>query len=377
VKTTKSDYTARDLAGLFTEGALLRNEEYQRGEAWDLRQKQVFLDSIFRSYPIPPLFFHDRRKTLSRGHQVTRWEIVDGQQRLLALTQYLKGDFRLLSVTDRRFPLPAGVRQMPAPWAGKAYNELAPELQAQLDETVFPVFTLAPETAEDEVRDLFIRLQAGTPLTRQQVRDAWPGPIGPFVTRLAGKLGSQARIGLFGVIDKRSERSTENDDAADAFVVHRQSCAQLLRLFLARRVDPEDVPSVGAKDLDALYHESTDFSEDSQLARDFVEILGVATDIFRSASRIRLSSGRGQKEKFRRLEVMAVVMFLQDVRRASDFRFDHAALHRLAERIASPSESVASGGARHFGARHLGLLLSLARSHNNGARRSARPEAAL
>lgn len=39
----------------------------------------------------------------------------------------------------------------------------------------------------NEVRDLFIRLQAGTPLTAQEKRDAWPGDFTLFVIRHAGK----------------------------------------------------------------------------------------------------------------------------------------------------------------------------------------------
>ena len=56
----------------------------------------------------------------------------------------------------------------------------------------------------DEVRDLFIRLQSGTALTRQQIRDAWPGTIGPFIVRLAGKMDSTPSIKLFKQIDRRS-----------------------------------------------------------------------------------------------------------------------------------------------------------------------------
>ena len=40
---------------------------------------------------------------------------------------------------------------------------------------------------ENEVRDLFIRLQAGTPLTAQEKRDAWPGDFTVFVIRHAGR----------------------------------------------------------------------------------------------------------------------------------------------------------------------------------------------
>lgn len=41
--------------------------------------------------------------------------------------------------------------------------------------------------APNEVRDLFIRLQAGTPLMAQEKRDAWPADFATFVIRQAGK----------------------------------------------------------------------------------------------------------------------------------------------------------------------------------------------
>lgn len=53
---------------------------------------------------------------------------------------------------------------------------------------------LTDEVGEpDEVRDLFIRLQARTPLTPQQVRDAWPGNVSPYIELLAGKLSRVGR----------------------------------------------------------------------------------------------------------------------------------------------------------------------------------------
>ena len=71
------------------------------------------------------------------------------------------------------------------------------------------VFVIKELVAADEVRDLFIRLQSGTALSRQQVRDAWPGTIGPLIERLAGKLNRTPAVTLFKQIDKRGTRNDE------------------------------------------------------------------------------------------------------------------------------------------------------------------------
>ena len=110
------------------------------------------------------------------------------------------------------------------------------------------VFQIGPDALVDEVRDLFIRLQSGTALTRQQIRDAWPGNLGPFIERLAGKLDKHPTVPLFSLIDKRGQRS-EDEEQRDYHVADRQVCGQLLRIFIARERDPYSYPSVSANEL--------------------------------------------------------------------------------------------------------------------------------
>jgi hypothetical protein len=69
---------------------------------------------------------------------------------------------------------------------------------------------------------------------------------------------------LFGVIDKRGQRS-EDEDLRDNFVTDRQICAQLLRIFISRERDPFAFPSVSANELDSLYHEYTDFNTSGEI----------------------------------------------------------------------------------------------------------------
>lgn len=48
--------TVKDIVKAGEAGSLVRNPEYQRGEACTLPQKQALIDSLYRRYPIPPLF---------------------------------------------------------------------------------------------------------------------------------------------------------------------------------------------------------------------------------------------------------------------------------------------------------------------------------
>src|SRR5260370_41987401 len=92
----KESFEVSRLVKTWKSGSLSRNDEYQRGAAWKLPQMQGLVDSIFRKYPIPPLFLHEIRDEDLSGNVVRRYEIVDGQQRILALDKYCGDKFPLL-----------------------------------------------------------------------------------------------------------------------------------------------------------------------------------------------------------------------------------------------------------------------------------------
>lgn len=75
--------------GSFRQGKFIVNRRYQRKLVWTLAEKQRFIDSIINEYPVP-LF-------LGIGfHHPTRgdcFEILDGMQRLEAITSFIEGEF--------------------------------------------------------------------------------------------------------------------------------------------------------------------------------------------------------------------------------------------------------------------------------------------
>jgi len=275
------------------------------------------------------------------GKSVERYEIIDGQQRILALAQYLSNDFALLGAEDPKLRLPLSLRSVGAPWAGKRYSDLPGELRDTIHGHEILVHLVRDVNNPDEVRDLFIRLQSGTALTRQQIRDAWPGDLGPRVERWAGKLSKSPKYKFFQAVDGRGTRDDE-DDTNDMYVKHRTTCAQLCRLLLAHATNPYEVPSIKAGDLDALYHANTQVDTTSNPLDSVEQVFVVLEDI---VSRIVVKpSGR---RKVAKITLFALSLFLQDASRSSLFKLTSEAKNKLAYETANPkitSNSRASSG---------------------------------
>lgn len=326
----KTEYSVRDLVEAYIGGSLSRNPEYQRGAAWGLSQKQGLIDSIFRAYPLPSLFLEVKRKK-GLGPGISElFEIIDGQQRILSLVEYFRDSFALLAPDNHKLRLPLSLRPSGAPWALKRYSELPPELRQHLDNYLIPAYLVKEVSNSDEVRDLFIRLQSGTALTRQQIRDAWPGQLGPRVEVWAGKLARHPRFSFFGAVDGRGMRDDEAD-AADPFVKQRTTCAQLCALLLLRQGNPWAFPSIKASDIDGLYHEYTTVDASNNVF-DAIELMfeDIEDIIGRIAAK---TSGR---RKIAKSSLFALTMFLQDMRRSQYFKLNQQARARLADHTADP-----------------------------------------
>jgi Protein of unknown function DUF262/HNH endonuclease len=307
--------TVRALADAFENGSLISNREYQRGKSWEPVQKQVFVDSLFRGYPVPTIFLYKVTKKGLGGESSTKYEIVDGQQRIRAIVDYLTGGFSLLHTTDKKFRIPESLRQ-PTPWSGRSYSDLSGSpLRDQLDNLELNVQIISEVKSPDEIRDLFIRLQSGTALTRQQVRDAWPGKIGPFVERIAGKLTTQPASKLFGLIDGRGARSPD-DEGDDPFANDRTTAAQLLAIFIAREKSERNFVGISAPELDALYHEQSSFDPDGPSAKLFQQTLALTEQLLEVATAIARESGSDlaprTKKKYAKLTVLATFCWGHD-----------------------------------------------------------------
>ena len=255
----QTEWTVGNLIEFQREGILRVNAEYQRGLRWTELQKCMFVDSILRGYSIPAFYFHKVEKSSGRIRN-TFYDIVDGQQRVNAIFSYSEDGFELIDPSnDVGFRFPTFMRSDDCPWAGQRFSSLLDGLDKKLLETPIVVYELTT-TEENEVRDLFIRLQGGTPLTPQDKRDSWPGKFTEFVLKTAGKSGVDRWYGhrLFKELVKGNESR------------RRHLLAQIYMQFSSVR--HKRFCDMKSANIDVFYHENVGFDSNSQDCKRFIKI---------------------------------------------------------------------------------------------------------
>jgi hypothetical protein len=159
--------------------------EYQRGNVWSEAQQRLLIDSLFRGYDLPKLYF---RKLADGGEFL--YEVVDGKQRLTAMWRFLNNEFRL--------PRASHFDQL-GQLGRKSWSELSPPAQDRLQFAMVTV-SVIEEATDEEVAELFLRLQKGEPLRAAEKRNAILGPVRDFV---AGTLATHPVFPHLGIPDRR------------------------------------------------------------------------------------------------------------------------------------------------------------------------------
>lgn len=268
-------WTIRELVDANDKNALIVNREYQRGAVWKPSQQKRLIDSVLRGYPLPMIYLVRIRSTF-RGETHTKYEVIDGQQRIDAMSLFFNNKLDLFDpkedAKEARFP--RFIEAQPCDWGRKRFETLSPELQTRFLETKIAVVEVDVEN-NNEARDLFVRLQAGLPLTAQEKRDAWPGQLPMYIARMAGRHTEPGH--RFFALVKRSAGRKGTDDGGmtdDARGAYRQMCAGWLMLFMERSSKGSDAfLDINNKRIDEFYYEHIDFDNTSVEAKRFEKVL--------------------------------------------------------------------------------------------------------
>ena len=149
---------------------------YQRESGtWKKADEQYFIDTILRGMGMPPIFLHKKD-----GIQF----VVDGQQRLNTIWKF-KDEKLVLSdkyssdiINDNKN------REKNNGKGALRYSELHKEWQDRFDSYPLPIIYLE-NYDDEEIRDLFRRLQHGKPLIPGEILNAYPGDIILAMRKLA------------------------------------------------------------------------------------------------------------------------------------------------------------------------------------------------
>jgi hypothetical protein len=133
--------------------------DFQRGEVWGTQKKQRLIDSILRKWHVPPIHLV--------GKGGGRFDVLDGQQRLTAIRDFVRGEFAIDGHID---PVDPAILHL----NGLKYYQLSDEVREEFDTFSIRIFSLTDYSPE-EPHELFFRLNQPTSLTEAEKRNAFIG----------------------------------------------------------------------------------------------------------------------------------------------------------------------------------------------------------
>lgn len=253
--TTNGPQNIGQIKKHFEHGNLfLSPEDYQTESRWNIDQKQLLIDTIFRGLDIPKFYLWkidwaslvkgypdgttkeyykdilERKRNENDDPNPYIYEVVDGQQRTRTILEFMgvKSTHKNVYRGEWFDPFPS-LDETPMA-KGKIFENLNADQQTRFEEKVLTVMILENATI-DEVREMFLRLQNGTPLKSQQKRDAMGSELGKAVRELV-------ELPFFKV-------SVPFDNSYSG---HRQVASQILNLEIKGKIF-----SSTSRQLDKLY----------------------------------------------------------------------------------------------------------------------------
>jgi len=140
---------------LMTDGLLNISPDFQRSRVWrDNKRKSRLIESLILRIPIPAFYFYEDVDS--------KYTVIDGQQRLSTIHEFLNGKFRL-----------TGLEYLDTECRGKKFKDLDPKFKQRIYRTQVAVNIMDARSPKKVIFDIFRRVNTGgVPLNKQEMRNA-------------------------------------------------------------------------------------------------------------------------------------------------------------------------------------------------------------
>ena len=152
-KIVRQTWSISEIYQKIKEKKLILDPDYQRRAIWSVDKKTAFIESLYMEIMIPPIYVVE-----IPGDDIleeTKYEVVDGKQRLTAVMDFIKGTLRL---NERNLEYYADI------FGGKTFpeiREIEEEKTSQMLSSILDIYVITANSPEFTKYDIFARLNRG------------------------------------------------------------------------------------------------------------------------------------------------------------------------------------------------------------------------
>lgn len=152
-KIVRQTWSISEIYQKIKDEKLILDPDYQRRAIWGSDKKTAFIESLYMEIMIPPIYVVE-----VPGDDIleeTKYEVVDGKQRLTAIIEFIKGTLRL---NERNLEYYADV------FGGKNFSEIREintEKTSQMLSSILDIYVITANSPEFTKYDIFARLNRG------------------------------------------------------------------------------------------------------------------------------------------------------------------------------------------------------------------------
>lgn len=202
-----------DIASIYhriQRGSIDLRPDFQRDMVWSKSKKQGLIDTILRDWKFPPIFL----VVTSRDESIEHQEVLDGQQRLSSIVDFLEDDFPIDGNIE---PYDEKISSL----HGKRFSQLPEATRYRIEQYSLRVHELY-DYKEGEPYELFFRLNQGVTLTPAEKRNTFFGPVREQIKNLVAHMGA---LGIDGSLIGFNNNRLSYDDviARLVYAIHTKN----------------------------------------------------------------------------------------------------------------------------------------------------------
>lgn len=141
ISLEKNDRSLAELNRWYTSGRIIVDPEWQRNYVWDNARASKLIESFLIELPVPVIYLAQ--------NDDTKYEVIDGLQRLTSTFKFFENNFSLSGLEIRQ------------ELNGRYFKDLDERTQLKLEDTTLRTFELSNKTPKDLMFLIFERLNTG------------------------------------------------------------------------------------------------------------------------------------------------------------------------------------------------------------------------